>query len=147
MTSLGAALILLIFREHFMSENLYLIAALVALAVSSGGLLGWQLRKFFSRLEALEDAQNKRQLPNRAKDALEDMMAIAMDAGDQNQNVDRYIQALVVGLMKSEAARDYQHTSIERLKNIAKTLRADPRSYDPDQPNQFKDVLKETQNE
>ncbi len=70
-----------------------------------------------------------------------------MDANDQNQNVDRYIESLTIALLKSEAARDYQQNSITRLQKIAHILRIDPRSYDPDQPHEFKDILKETQDE
>lgn len=130
-----------------------LIVAFTALAVALGGLLGWQGRKFFDRfddnekrIDALEEAIEKRALPNRAKDALEDMWAIASDATDQNSNVDKYIEGLTLMLLKSEAARDYQQVSIERLKNIAKTLRIDPRSYDPDQPHGFEDVIEKTSN-
>ncbi len=118
-----------------------LIAGLIALALASGWFLGWQGRKFIGRLEALELAVQKRTLPARAKDGLEDLMAIGNDIRFQNWDVDQVIGGLITTLLKSEAVRHYTDERVDQLLTIAKQLRSDPHGYDPDQPNQKKNII------
>jgi hypothetical protein len=73
------------------------------------------------RVNKLEDAQSqnaKRRNPYRTDDGIEDAMAIVHDV-----------------VWQSAATLNYVKDRSERIDSILKTVRVDPDSYDPDQPN------------
>lgn len=108
-----------------------LIGALM-LALILGVIIGVNTQRMASeltylrdRVNKLEDAQSqKRRNPYRTDDGIEDAMAIVHDV-----------------VWQSAATLNYVKDRSERIDNILKTVRVDPDSYDPDQPNGKVEIL------
>lgn len=116
---------------------------LVGLALLAALFVGWQMRRFFERIEALEAATRKRKFPFRGMEGLEDAVAIGLDVRQQNDDVDAFIDALAMMLLRSEAMRKYSDARIAQMMEILRQVRRDPHSYDSTRPDLGEQLKKE----
>jgi hypothetical protein len=123
-----------------MTSPLLVIVIISFSILAVGAYFGWHGRKFMERLEHVEQELNKRKLPGRVMDGLEDAMAITNDCGFQNNDADQIITTLVAMLDRSEATRAYMNTRLGHLANKLQALRTEPGKYDADAANQKRTI-------